>query len=155
TSNVGSHRILDYRGSFAGENYERMKQAVLEELRRHFRPEFLNRVDEVIVFHSLTEEHLKEIVEIQLGPLRHRLTERHIELNLSDEAKTHLVHVGYDPAYGARPLKRVIQKELETVLGRLILQGKVRDGQTVEIGYDEQKGELTFQAHAREPDRSP
>jgi ATP-dependent Clp protease ATP-binding subunit ClpB len=144
TSNVGSHRILDYRGNFAGDNYERMKQAVLEELRGHFRPEFLNRVDEVIVFHALTEEHLKEIVEIQLGRLRQRLADRHINLDLTDAARTQLVRQGYDPAYGARPLKRVIQKEIETVLGRLILQGKIRDGQTIRIDYDGQRGELTF-----------
>ena len=154
TSNIGSYRILEYRGSFAGENYERMKEAVLEEMRRQFRPEFLNRVDEVIVFHALTEGHLKEIVEIQLGRLRHRLAERHIQLELTDAAKTHLVRTGYDPAYGARPLKRVIQKELETALGRLILQGEVRDGQTVEIGYDGRKGELTFSARARSENQS-
>jgi ATP-dependent Clp protease ATP-binding subunit ClpB len=144
TSNIGSHRILEYRGSFAGEGYERMKEAVLDEMRRHFRPEFLNRVDEVIVFHALNEEHLKQIVDIQLGRLRQRLAERHIELELTDAAKTHLVRTGYDPAYGARPLKRAIQKELETPLGRLILKGDVRDGQHLRIDYDERKGELTF-----------
>jgi len=144
TSNIGSHRILEYRGSFAGEGYERMKEAVLDEMRRHFRPEFLNRVDEVIVFHALNEEHLKQIVDIQLGRLRQRLAERHIELELTDASKTHLVRTGYDPAYGARPLKRAIQKELETPLGRLILKGDVRDGQHVLIDYDERKSELTF-----------
>jgi ATP-dependent Clp protease ATP-binding subunit ClpB len=144
TSNIGSHRILDYRGTFAGENYERMKEAVLQELRSHFRPEFLNRVDEVIVFHALSEEHLKQIVDIQLRRLRDRLAERHIELELTDAARTHIVRAGYDPAYGARPLKRVIQKELETALGRLILQGKVHDGQRVRVDYDGKRGELTF-----------
>src|SRR5213078_1420390 len=94
TSNVGSHRILEYRGAFDGENYERMKEAVLEELRHHFRPEFLNRVDEIVVFHALSEEHLKEIVEIQLGRLRRRLEERHIDLKLSDAARVHLVRSG-------------------------------------------------------------
>src|SRR5262249_12031363 len=91
TSNIGSHRILEYRGGFEGENYERMKEAVLDEMRHHFRPEFLNRVDEIIVFHALTEEHLKEIVEIQLDRLRSRLADRHIRLELTDEARTHLV----------------------------------------------------------------
>ena len=95
-----------------------MKTAVLEELRVQFRPEFLNRVDEVIVFHALSEEHLKDIVEIQLGRLRHRLAERHITLELTDRAKTHLVQVGHDPAYGARPLKRAIQKEIEELKDR-------------------------------------
>src|SRR5207248_7839377 len=96
TSNIGSVRILEYRGSFAGVAYDRMKEAVLDELRRSFRPEFLNRVDEVVVFHSLSEEHLKQIVDIQLGRLRERLTERHIDLELTDAARTHLVKVGYD-----------------------------------------------------------
>src|SRR5262249_47281382 len=113
TSNIGSHRILDYKGTFAGGNYERMKEAVLEELRAHFRPEFLNRVDEIVVFPSLTQVHLKQIVEIQLGNLGRRLAERHMQLELTDAAKEHLVRVGFDPAYGARPLKRAIQKEIE------------------------------------------
>jgi ATP-dependent Clp protease ATP-binding subunit ClpB len=147
TSNIGSHRILDYRGAFDGENYERMKAAVLEELRHHFRPEFLNRVDEIVVFHSLSEEHLKQIVEIQLGSLRRRLEDRHISLKLTDAAKEHLVRTGYDPSYGARPLKRTLQKEIETVMAKRILQGEIRDGQTVDIDYDGRKKELTFTAH--------
>jgi ATP-dependent Clp protease ATP-binding subunit ClpB len=150
TSNIGSHRILDYRGAFDGDGYERMKNAVLEELRRHFRPEFLNRVDEVVVFHALNEEHLKEIVDIQLVRLRQRLQERHIRLELADAAKERLVRVGYDPAYGARPLKRTIQKEIETPLSRRILQGEIRDGQTVEVDYDAGQGALTFQASQAE-----
>jgi ATP-dependent Clp protease ATP-binding subunit ClpB len=146
TSNIGSRRILEYHGSFAGENYERMKEAVLEELRNHFRPEFLNRVDEVIVFHALSEEHLKQIVDIQLNRLRQRLAERHIVLELSDAAKEHLVRVGYDPVYGARPLKRAIQREVETPLARQILKGEVRDGQKVVVAYQGAQRELTFRA---------
>jgi ATP-dependent Clp protease ATP-binding subunit ClpB len=143
TSNVGSQRILQYRGSYIGEVYDRMKDAVLDEMRLHFRPEFLNRVDEIVVFHSLSEEHLKQIVEIQMGRLRQRLEERHITLELTDAAKTHLVTVGYEPAYGARPLKRAIQREIETPLGRLLLKGEVRDGQHVVVDY--QGGDhLTF-----------
>ncbi len=149
TSNVGSHRILGYRGAFEGSDYERMKEAVLEELRRGFRPEFLNRVDEIIVFHSLTEEHLEKIVEIQLERLRSRLGERHIRLVLQPEALRHLVRVGYDPNYGARPLKRAIQKEVETPLARLILKGEVPDGAEVSVGLDSRRGELSF-AVARE-----
>ena len=143
TSNIGSARILEYRGTFAGEGYERMKEAVLEEMRRHFRPEFLNRVDEVIVFHALSEEHLLQIVEIQLERLRARLADRHITLQLTDAARLDLVHTGFDPHYGARPLKRAIQKKVETPLARLILKGEVRDGQqlVVDVGAD---GELTF-----------
>jgi len=143
TSNIGSHRILEYRGAFEGREYERMKEAVLEEMRRHFRPEFLNRVDETIVFHSLSEEHLKRIVEIQLERLRARLAERHIRLQLSDAARLHLVRSGYDPNFGARPLKRAIQKEIETPLARLVLSGEVRDGQNIEVDLNE-RGELRF-----------
>jgi ATP-dependent Clp protease ATP-binding subunit ClpB len=144
SSNVGSHRILEYRGAFEGSEYDRMKQAVLEETRRLFRPEFLNRVDEIIVFHSLSEEHLKRIVKIQLDRLRPRLAERNITLELTDAASQHLVRAGYDPNYGARPLKRAIQKEIETPLARLILKGEIREGQTVEAGLDPARGELKF-----------
>jgi ATP-dependent Clp protease ATP-binding subunit ClpB len=144
TSNIGSHRILGYRGSFAGEVYERMKEAVLDEMRQHFRPEFLNRIDEIVVFHALSEEHLKRIVDIQLDRLRKRLVDRHVELELTEAAKEHLVRSGYDPAYGARPLRRTIQKEVETVLGRLILKGEVRDGHKVVVDYEPTRGELTF-----------
>jgi len=144
TSNVGSARILEYHGGFDGPAYEAMKEAVQEEMRRHFRPEFLNRVDEIIVFHALTENQLKEIVEIQLSRLRARLADRHIVLELTDAARTNLVQTGYDPHYGARPLKRAIQKKIETPLGRLLLQGKVRDGQTVMVDANG-KGELVFE----------
>src|SRR5262249_55097125 len=151
TSNIGSHRIQEYRGAFEGEAYERMKGAVLEEMRRHFRPEFLNRVDEIIVFHALSEEHLKEIVEIQLDRLRRRLAERHIGLELTDAARTHLVRVGYAPLFGARPLKRATQREIETPLGRRILKGEVRDGQTVLVDLDPKSGELNFTARPKGP----
>jgi len=144
TSNVGSHRILEHRGSFQGADYAVMRATVLDELRQHFRPEFLNRVDEIIVFHALTEDQLEEIVEIQLQRLRKRLAERRITLVLSQAAKRHIVKVGYDPNYGARPLKRTIQKELETPLGRKILAGDIEDGDAVEVGFDDVRGELTF-----------
>jgi ATP-dependent Clp protease ATP-binding subunit ClpB len=146
TSNIGSHRILEYRGAFEGREYDQMKQAVLEEMRRHFRPEFLNRLDEIIVFHALSEEHLKAIVDLQLAQLRSRLAERHIQIELTDAARTHLVRTGYNPSYGARPLKRAIQKEVETQLARLILKGEVRDGQSVVVDYDAHLGALQFGA---------
>ncbi|HEX5274555.1 MAG TPA: ATP-dependent chaperone ClpB [Candidatus Rubrimentiphilum sp.] len=146
TSNIGSHRILDYKGGFSGADYAVMRATVLDELRQHFRPEFLNRVDEVIVFHALSEEELEKIVDIQLERVRRRLAERRIELELTTAAKRHLVKTGYDPVYGARPLKRAIQKEVETPLGRKILAGDVRDGQRVSVDYDEARGELTFNA---------
>jgi ATP-dependent Clp protease ATP-binding subunit ClpB len=144
TSNVGSQRILDYRGVYADSSYEQMKEAVLEEMRQQFRPEFLNRVDEIIVFHALTEENLKRIVDIQLERLGTRLADRHIVLQLTDAARANLVRTGYDPAYGARPLKRAIQKKIETPLGRLLLKGTVRDGQTVQVDATDATGDLTF-----------
>ena len=144
TSNVGSQRILQYKGSHIGEVYDRMKSAVLEELRKGFRPEFLNRVDEIIVFHTLTEADLTKIVEIQLTNLRKRLAERKITLALTDAAKAHVVHVGYDPAYGARPLKRTIQKKVETPLARMLLKGEITDGGTVMVDYDVLHDALTF-----------
>ncbi|TMA96747.1 MAG: ATP-dependent chaperone ClpB [Deltaproteobacteria bacterium] len=144
TSNVGSHLILAYRGGDDPESFEQMKKEVLEVLRQQFRPEFLNRVDEIVVFHSLSREHLKQIVDIQLERLRARLAERHIVLELTERAKEHLALAGYDPSYGARPLKRVIQKELETPLGRLLLKGDIKDGQTVSVDFDRASGGLKF-----------
>jgi ATP-dependent Clp protease ATP-binding subunit ClpB len=142
TSNIGSQRILEFSGKSNSEAYELMKEAVLIELRHHFRPEFLNRVDDIVVFHSLTEEDLKQILEIQLNRLRSRLSERHINLELTGEAATHLAREGYDPVYGARPLKRAIQKKLETPIGRRLLQGEIRDGQTIVVDWHD--GEFTF-----------
>jgi ATP-dependent Clp protease ATP-binding subunit ClpB len=109
---------------------------VLSELRNSFRPEFLNRLDEIIVFHALSEEDLKKIVEIQLAGLRARLEERHITLSLTEAARTRLVRSGYDPHYGARPLKRAIQKEIENPLARRIVSGDIKDGQTILIDAD-------------------
>jgi len=122
----------------------------MDELRKGFRPEFLNRIDDIIVFHALDERHLKEIVDIQLGRLRKRLGERRVELELTDAAKTHLVSEGYDPAYGARPLKRAIQREVETPLARKILEGAVRDGQTVVVDCPAKSEGLTFSAKGGE-----
>jgi ATP-dependent Clp protease ATP-binding subunit ClpB len=144
TSNIGSQRILQYRGAFEGELYERMKQAVFEELRRHFRPEFLNRVDEIIVFHSLTEADLTRIVDIQVRRLQDRLQDRKITLQLTPAAKKFLVEVGYDPSFGARPLKRAIQREIETPLARLLLIGEIRDGDTVTVDHEPSQDRLTF-----------
>jgi ATP-dependent Clp protease ATP-binding subunit ClpB len=145
TSNIGSQRILGYQGAFDGTGYERMKDAVLEEMRGSFRPEFLNRVDETIVFHALSEEHLKQIVHIQMKRLLVRLAERHITLQLGEDAVRHLVRAGHDPNYGARPLKRAIQREIETPLARMILEGKVRDGDDLVAGVNAQREELVFQ----------
>ena len=144
TSNIGSHRILDVSDDFTGADFAVMRATVLDELRQRFRPEFLNRIDEIVVFHKLNEEQLKEIVEIQLDRVRARLRDRRISLEITDDAKTHLVRAGYEPAYGARPLKRAIQREIETPLGRKILAGEVRDGDVVRIGFETDRGELTF-----------
>jgi ATP-dependent Clp protease ATP-binding subunit ClpB len=144
TSNIGSNRILDFSGSEGGAEYAVMRATVLDELRRHFRPEFLNRIDEIVVFQALSEVQLEKIVRIQLDRLRERLVDRRIELEVSDGAVRHLVKVGYDPIYGARPIKRAVQRELETPLGRKILGGEVKDGDRVFADYDEVRGALTF-----------
>jgi ATP-dependent Clp protease ATP-binding subunit ClpB len=132
TSNIGSQLILEMRGSDE-RTYQRMREQVLEALRRQFRPEFLNRVDEVVVFRALTEAELAKIVEIQLEGLRKRLAERRITLEVTEAAKAYLARVGYDPVFGARPLKRAIQREVETPVARLIVAGKLRDGGAVRV----------------------
>ncbi|MCU0705556.1 MAG: AAA family ATPase, partial [Fimbriiglobus sp.] len=144
TSNIGSQAILQYKGTHIGEVYDRMKAAVMGELRKHFRPEFLNRVDETIVFHALKEADLMKIVDIQLDRVRERLAERNITLTLTDEAKKHIVRTGYDPNYGARPLKRVLQKEVETGLAKRMLKGDIADGANVTVDYDASRDGLEF-----------
>jgi ATP-dependent Clp protease ATP-binding subunit ClpB len=129
TSNIASALILGFRG----QNYEKMKEEALDVLRQSFRPEFLNRVDEVVVFHPLTRDELRKIVDIQLIRLRQRLEERKIDLELTDRARDYLAEHGYDPSYGARPLKRIIQRELETALGRKLISGEIRDGSRVKV----------------------
>jgi ATP-dependent Clp protease ATP-binding subunit ClpB len=135
TSNVGGHWIKELGAEAAQEK-------VLEELNRRFRPEFLNRVDEIIVFHSLTMEDLVQIVDIQLERLRKLLAERKIGLELTEAAQRHLAEKGYDPVYGARPLKRTIQRELQDPLAMKILQGEFKDGETAIA--DVRDGELVF-----------
>ena len=112
---------------------------VLQELRQHFRPEFLNRVDDTVVFHPLLQEHMNGIIKIQLERLKKRLEERNISLQLEDKTIDYLAEVGYDPVYGARPLKRAIQKELETALARAILSGEIHDGQEVTVNVSKAK----------------
>jgi ATP-dependent Clp protease ATP-binding subunit ClpB len=112
---------------------------VLNALRQQFRPEFLNRVDEIVVFHGLTRENLGRIIEIQLGRIRQRLADRRIELVLSPSATQRLVDLGYDPVYGARPLKRLLQREVETELGRRILGGEIGERSRVVVDWDGQK----------------
>ncbi len=133
TSNIGSQLIAGYRGGDEPGAFEGMKRDVLEQLRQHFRPEFLNRVDDVVVFHALGREHLRAIVDIQLARLAARLGDRHLELTFTDAAKDFLVERGYDPIYGARPLKRVVQNEIETALAQRIIAGEVRDGERLVV----------------------
>jgi ATP-dependent Clp protease ATP-binding subunit ClpB len=144
TSNVGSQLILTYRGGTEPQAYEEMKREVLEALRRQFRPEFLNRVDEIVVFHSLAREQLTQIVEIQLARLRARLAERAIVLELTEDARDYIAAAGYDPQYGARPLKRALQREIETPLGKLLLKGEITDGSLVVASRDSGRGGLEF-----------
>jgi ATP-dependent Clp protease ATP-binding subunit ClpB len=126
TSNIGSEYILETQATDEM-GYERMKGQVLAAMRQHFRPEFLNRVDEIEVFHALTEEQLREIVIIQVGHLQRRLADQGIELDVSAAAAEHLARAGYDPLYGARPLKRVIQREVENPLAKQIVAGHVAE----------------------------
>ncbi|MGZ8486393.1 MAG: ATP-dependent chaperone ClpB, partial [Candidatus Binatia bacterium] len=144
TSNVGSHLIANYRGRDDAAAFAPMRAQVLDALRREFRPEFLNRVDEIVVFHNLSREHLKAITDIQLRRLQQRLDDRRITLKLTEAAREHLATTGYDPNYGARPLKRLIQKEIETALGRLILKGEVKDGDTVTVDKEPKGAGLKF-----------
>jgi ATP-dependent Clp protease ATP-binding subunit ClpB len=133
TSNIGSQHILEAQQ--AGASYETMKAQVTSELRAHFRPEFLNRVDEIVVFHALGSEHLTRIVEIQLERLRTRLLERRITLTVTPAALHNLGQRGYDPVYGARPLKRLIQQEIETPMARQLIKGELRDGDTAVVDW--------------------
>jgi len=149
TSNIGSHFIADAalrdtvvraKGEHALD--EGTRRQVLDALREHFRPEFLNRVDEIIVFHALTREQMRKIIDIQLRGLMKRLEDRKIRVELTDRAKDLLIAEGYDPAYGARPLKRVIQRRVLDALAMRVLQGEFGEGTVVRI--DAPRGELDF-----------
>jgi ATP-dependent Clp protease ATP-binding subunit ClpB len=139
TSNLGSEYLVNQA---EGEDSDAVEEQVMEVVRSHFRPEFLNRVDEIILFHRLRREHMSNIVDIQMQRLQKLLADRKITLNLDDTAKTWLGNKGYDPAYGARPLKRVIQKYVQDPMAEMILEGKVHDGETVNVSVRD--GELTF-----------
>lgn len=143
TSNIGSEFLGMYAGRDMSESeWENVKNRVTEEMRKHFRPEFLNRVDDIVVFHSLSMEDLKHIVEILLKQVSKRLEDRHISIELSDKAKEFLVNEGYDPKYGARPLKRTIQRRVLDPLALDVLNGRIRDGDHVVA--DVENGKLIF-----------
>ena len=140
TSNVGT----SWLGEFEGMDEDDVQRIVRQRLREEgLRPEFINRIDEIVIFHPLKRDQIRNIVEIQINRLRPRLAERHITLHLSDAAKDLLAQEGYDPQFGARPLKRVIQREVENRIARDILNGTIRDGDTVDI--DAKDGKLVFE----------
>ena len=130
--------------------YQEMRVKVLDALHHNFRPEFLNRVDEIVVFHSLTKNELEKIVEIQIERLKERLKDRRIELEITESAKKHLADVGYNPVYGARPLKRAIQNEIETPLSRLIVKGEVMDSAKVVVDF--RNGAIVFESGPHSPE---
>jgi ATP-dependent Clp protease ATP-binding subunit ClpB len=140
TSNIGSQWIVD----LGKKDYEEMRRRVMDAMKAHFKPEFLNRIDELIIFHGLGIEEIKAIVEIQVKKLQQRLLERRIQLKMTEKAKEWLAKEGFDPAYGARPLKRVIQKEIQDQLALKILEGKFKEGDTISADRDDKKGELVF-----------
>jgi ATP-dependent Clp protease ATP-binding subunit ClpB len=139
TSNIGSQWITD----LGEKDYNELKRRVMEAVKTHFKPEFLNRIDEIIIFRSLSVDNIKRIAELQLSYLTKRVAERGIELNFTDKLKTMIAKEGYDPAYGARPLKRLIQKKLQDPLAMMILKGSIKEGDKVKIDEDT-KGNITF-----------
>jgi ATP-dependent Clp protease ATP-binding subunit ClpB len=130
TSNLGAEYLV---AQADGEDSDKVRDLVMAEVRAHFRPEFLNRIDEIILFHRLKREQMGRIVEIQLTSLQKLLEDRKITLTLDAKARDWLAEKGYDPAYGARPLKRVIQKSVQDPLAELILSGKIKDGEKVAV----------------------
>ncbi len=140
TSNIGSQYILDFAGDDS--RYDEMRRRVMEAMRNSFRPEFLNRIDEVIIFHSLQKSELRQIVQLQVDRLRQRLSDKKMSLRLAGASLDFLAEVGYDPVFGARPLKRAIQRELETQIAKAILRGEFSDGDTIFV--DVQNERLAF-----------
>jgi ATP-dependent Clp protease ATP-binding subunit ClpB len=132
TSNLGSQYIAEHAGALT----EGVRRQVAETLRQHFRPEFLNRIDEIVFFHALGLEHMKAIIDIQVRGLLKRLADRKIQVELTDAAKSALVAEGYDPAYGARPLKRTLQRRILDPLAMQVLEGDVREGDRVLVEAD-------------------
>ncbi|MEG6512644.1 ATP-dependent chaperone ClpB [Desulforamulus ruminis] len=137
TSNIGSHEILDFQKSGSRDD-EKMKATVMALLQKHFRPEFLNRVDETVVFHGLEPGHMRKITALLLKGLANRLKNTaHMELTWTENALVYLANKGYEPSFGARPLKRLIQQEVETPLSRMIVKGEIKPGAQVEVGVDQ------------------
>jgi len=150
TSNVGSEYLMHLSKEEFEKNYDKIKEQIMEELKKRFRPEFLNRIDEIIIFHPLSEEEIKKIVDLLIAKLNKRLEERGIKVKLTDAAKSELAKRGYVPEFGARPLRRTIQREVETPLSVKILEGSVKEGDTVIVDYDKEKGEFIFKVEKEE-----
>ena len=150
TSNIGSEYLIE-GVTAAGEIKPDARELVLAELRQRFRPEFLNRVDDIVLFKSLTEPEIEHIVELMCNDLRQRLSERQMTLEISEEALRLIAREGYDPVYGARPLRRFIAHELETRIGRALLAGDVGDGATIRVGVQRRSagGHVREQAERR------
>ena len=139
TSNLGSQLIQEMAGE---DNYDAMKSAIMDVVGSHFRPEFINRIDDLVVFHPLGRDHIRKIVDIQLSYLHDRLAERDIRIHLSEAARDKLADAGFDPVYGARPLKRAIQQQVENPLAQEILQGKFKPGDVIEVGVTDDRLEF-------------
>jgi ATP-dependent Clp protease ATP-binding subunit ClpB len=149
TSNLGSHQIQEMSenggpDADSAEGYTQMKAAVMAVVQAHFRPEFINRLDDIVVFHPLDKPQIRQIARIQLRGLEKRLAERGIRIELSDKAYDLLGNVGFDPVYGARPLKRAIQQQIENPLAHEILSGKFGNGDLIQV--DAEGGKLVFRA---------
>ncbi len=142
TSNLGSHHLLDDSVLGGNQISDQARNAIMSDLRSHFRPEFLNRVDDIVLFKPLGIDEIKKIVELQVQDIDRRLAEHHLKLGLTDSAKAVIAQAGYDPVYGARPLKRYLQHELETRIGRAILAGDVADGSTLQVTAQDQNLEV-------------
>jgi len=158
TSNLGTRDIqkgpgVGFATSSEEVTHERMKDKVMEELKRSFRPEFLNRIDEVIVFHSLSREDVKSIVDLMMKRVRDQLRAKDVEIELTDAAKNFLADKGYDPALGARPLRRTIQRMVEDPLSEKLLWKEFKPGQTVIV--DARDGEIVFEGGLVSPDTPP
>jgi ATP-dependent Clp protease ATP-binding subunit ClpB len=135
TSNIGSLYLLD-GVTDSGEIREDARDRVMGELRSHFRPEFLNRVDEIVLFKPLTLQEIEHIVDLQIADVRARLADRRLDLRLSDAARELIAREGYDPVYGARPLRRFIQREVETRVGRALLSGEIGEGDSITVNAE-------------------
>ncbi len=131
TSNIGSTRLLE-----APQMNEGVKREILDEVKRYFRPELLNRIDEIIVFNRLTDDDLKKIVDLELERLQRKLEARHIELRVGEGARARLAREGYDPVFGARPLRRLLQRKIQDPLALKLLNGEIQEGNTVTFDGD-------------------